>query len=180
MKSFYTVTEYAKITGKDSGNIRRMLIQGKLAGEKLGNQWIIPKDTVWPEDRRIKSGKYRNWRTKWNIYHNEPELMKSLNQMSKKIAAIYGNRIEKVVLYGSYARGEQTIDSDVDIALFLNDSSDENLHDYMTDIVVDYELDLGVTLSVVTLEMNNYQEWRNSLPFYQNIDKEGIIIWKKE
>ena len=180
MLDFYTVTEYANIQGKDPGNIRRMLIQGKLAGEKVGNQWLIPKDTTWPVDGRVKSGEYKNWRTKWNVYHNAPKLMKALNRMSKQIAAVYGEKLERIVLYGSYARGEQTQESDVDIAVFLHDTSDEKLHDQMTDLVVDYELDLGVTLSVVSLEMNSYNEWKESLPFYQNIDKEGIILWKTE
>ena len=52
MIDYYTVTEYSKRTGKDPGNIRKMLLQGKLVGEKLGNQWIIPKDAVYPDDHR--------------------------------------------------------------------------------------------------------------------------------
>ena len=45
MDNYYSVTEYSRITGKDPGNIRRMLINGRLAGEKLGNQWVIKADT---------------------------------------------------------------------------------------------------------------------------------------
>jgi predicted nucleotidyltransferase len=36
----------------------------------------------------------------------------------------YGSRIERVVLYGSRARGDAKPDSDYDIALFLEDLSD--------------------------------------------------------
>ncbi len=86
----------------------------------------------------------------------------------------------KVILYGSYARGEQEQDSDVDIALLLQDKGSEEMHDRMLDIVVDYELELAVTLSVVPIEMKQYQEWRTSLPFYKNLDKDGIILWKTE
>ena len=178
MKDYYTVSEYAKITGKDPGNIRRMLIYGKLIGEKLGNQWIIPKDEKYPEDKRVKSGDYRNWRQKQAIYQRNPELMRSLTKMCSKLHDIYGESMHKAILYGSYARGEQTSESDVDIAIILRDSKDEENHAKMVDLVVDYELDLGVTLSVVPLEMTQFAEWKTTLPFYKNIDKEGIILWK--
>lgn len=98
--------------------------------------------------------------------------------MSSKLGKIYGSYLYTVILYGSYARGEQTDESDIDIAVILKDGNTESMHDSMLDIVVDYELDLGHTLSVVPIEYDNYQEWRKVLPFYKNIDKEGIILWK--
>jgi predicted nucleotidyltransferase len=178
MEGFYTVAEFSKITGKDPGNIRRMLIYGKLLGEKMGNQWVIPKDAKYPSDQRVKSGEYKNWRKKKQISRDNPQLMKSLNKMCAELHGIFGNSMYEVVLYGSYARGEQSADSDVDIALILKDTTDEETHDKMVDIVVDYELDLAVTLSVVPIELNQYNEWKKDLPFYKNIDREGIILWK--
>ena len=83
-----------------------------------------------------------------------------------------------IILYGSYARGEQTSESDVDIALILSAESSEEAHDKMVDLVVDYELELAVTLSVVPINLNQYLEWKNTLPFYKNIEKEGILLWK--
>jgi hypothetical protein len=40
------------------------------------------------------------------------------------LAAMYGERIERVVLYGSQARGEAQPDSDYDVAIFLKGLSD--------------------------------------------------------
>lgn len=36
------------------------------------------------------------------------------------LAEMYGDRLERVVLYGSRARGDATEDSDYDVAVFLN------------------------------------------------------------
>lgn len=177
MLDYYTVTEYANLTGKDPGNIRRMLINGKISGEKLGSQWVIPKGTAYPDDKRLKSGNYKNWRQKNLISHTNPVLMRSLSKMCAQLYGIYGDSMHKVLLYGSYARGEQTSESDVDIALILRNGNPDDLHDKMVDLVVDYELDLAVTLSVVPIELDQYLEWKNTLPFYKNIDKEGIILW---
>ena len=178
MKDYYTVTEYATVTGKDPGNIRRLLCKGILPGEKLGKQWIIPKGTIYPTDRRVRSGDYRNWRKRAHINHSAPHLIHKLTEMSEKIATIYGDALDKIILYGSYARGEQTEGSDVDIAILIKGDETEAMHDKMLDLVVDYELLIAVTLSVVSIEYDNYIKWQKVLPFYKNIDKEGIVLWK--
>ncbi|MBQ1292083.1 MAG: nucleotidyltransferase domain-containing protein [Lachnospiraceae bacterium] len=98
--------------------------------------------------------------------------------MSRRIGEIYGPAIDSVILYGSYARGDQTAESDIDIAVLINDGGTEKMHDQMLSLVVDYELELEVTLSVVSVDYKNYSEWKHLLPFYKNIEKEGIVLWK--
>ena len=178
MSNYYTVTEFAKRTGKDPGNIRRKLINGMIEGEKLGNQWIIPKGTEYPMDSRVKSGEYKNWRKRAYINKCSPKLLNALTEMSSQISKVYGDNLDRVILYGSYARGEQTDESDVDIAIMLKNGNDERMHDAMIDIVVEYELSLSRTLSVIPIEYENYNEWKTVLPFYKNLDMEGIVIWK--
>ena len=178
MQDYYTVSQYAQLTGKDPGNIRRLLAYGRLAGEKFGKQWIIPKNAVLPEDNRVKSGDYRNWRKRSKVWHENASLIKALLSMSSAIESIYGEYLVKIVLYGSYARGDQTAESDVDIALILKTGNTEEMHEKLIDTVVDYELDQGVTLSVLPIDDEQYSRWRKSLPFYKNIDKEGIVLWK--
>lgn len=178
MSGYLTVSQYSKLTGKDPGNIRRMLIKGVMHGKKLGNQWVIPEGTVYPEDGRVRSGDFRNWRKKITVRQANPTLMKSLEKMCEQLSSVYGSLLERIVLYGSYARGEETEGSDVDIALILRGAESPDMHDSMTDVVVDYELDNNIVLSVITIDQTNYLEWKNTLPFYKNIDKEGIILWK--
>lgn len=178
MTDFYTLLEYAERIGKDPGNLRRMLIKGQINGEKLGKQWIIPKDTEVPPDARIKSGKYKNWRKRAIVNEKAPHLISKLTDMSEALRSVYGDLLESVILYGSYARGDQKPDSDVDIAVILKDGNTEKMHDAMVDVVVNYELDMAVTLSVVPIEYDNYLAWSRVLPFYKNIEKEGIVLWK--
>jgi len=47
-----------------------------------------------------------------------------LSKFRAALNDVYGNRIERVVLYGSRARGDARPDSDYDIAVFLNDLGD--------------------------------------------------------
>lgn len=62
--NFLSISEWCALHGKDPGNVRRLIQQGRLPAEKIGKQWVIPADAQPPADKRVKSGKYRNWRKK--------------------------------------------------------------------------------------------------------------------
>jgi predicted nucleotidyltransferase len=47
-----------------------------------------------------------------------------LSDFRQKLGDLYGARLEKVVLYGSRARGEARDDSDYDVAVFIKDMND--------------------------------------------------------
>lgn len=61
---YLSVTQFAEKFGKDVGNIRKLIKAGRIPAIKIGNQWAIPADAEPPADKRVKSGKYRNWRKK--------------------------------------------------------------------------------------------------------------------
>jgi len=47
-----------------------------------------------------------------------------LTRFRKTLADMYGDRLDRVVLFGSRARGDARPDSDYDVAVFLNDFHD--------------------------------------------------------
>ena len=47
-----------------------------------------------------------------------------LTKFRVAIDGLYGNRVERVVLFGSRARGDAQDDSDYDVAVFLKDLND--------------------------------------------------------
>ena len=51
------------------------------------------------------------------MYKNE--LYMILQRMVKAYRAVYGENIVKIILYGSYARGDYDHDSDIDIAVIV-------------------------------------------------------------
>ena len=177
MANLISVTEYAKLHGKDPGNIRRHLASGRMEGQKIGNQWVVVEDAVYPKDRREKSGHYRNWRRAVALHSNKP-LMKILHAMTNDLREIYGDSLQSVSVYGSYARGTQTDESDVDIALMLKSSPSREETDAMIRRVSAYELEYGKVLSALEIEADKYAAWKTTIPFYKNIEKEGVPIWK--
>lgn len=59
---YLSVSEWAGKYNKDVANVRRLIYSGRIPAVKIGNQWAIPADTLPPPDKRVKSGKYKDWR----------------------------------------------------------------------------------------------------------------------
>lgn len=64
MPDFLSVSEFCALHGKDPGNVRRLIQQGRIPAQKIGSQWVIPAGAVPPADKRVKSGRYRGTRKK--------------------------------------------------------------------------------------------------------------------
>ena len=66
----------------------------------------------------------------------------TLVRFRSAVAATYGDRLDRIVLFGSRARGDSRPDSDYDVAVFLHDMGDlwdelRPLSSLATDILVD-------------------------------------------
>ena len=177
--SLVSVSEYAMKTKKDPGNIRRMLAEGRLSGMKIGKQWVIEEDADYPADKRILSGDYRNYRNRVYLYSNK-KVAVSVRKMIRELRDIYGTNLVRAVLYGSYARGDETEESDVDIALLIDGETSPETNNKMIDCVAKYELESEKVLSVLDVDNGKYTEWMEILPFYRNIKEEGIVLWTRK
>lgn len=65
MKDFMTVKEASMKWGVSERQVQSLCRDGKIEGvAKLGRNWLIPAETEKLADKRVTSGKYRNWRKK--------------------------------------------------------------------------------------------------------------------
>lgn len=84
---------------------------------------------------------------------------------------IYGPKIERVVLFGSRARGDARADSDYDIAVFLKDFSDRwSVVDRLIPAVTDILYDAGAFIHAVPYREGAY---RDRTPLMHEIRREG-------
>ena len=80
-----------------------------------------------------------------------------------------------VLLYGSYARGEQRQDSDIDVAVILKGNINPFKEiDRITEFSYDLSLKYSILLSIHPISENDYLT-RNS-PLILNLREEGISI----
>ena len=145
---------------------------------KIGKQWVLDEDAQYPADQRLVSGIYKNSRKK-RFLNSDRILASSVREMINDLRRIYGNLLFQAILYGSYARGEETEESDVDIALLIEGKVYPEITEKMLVCVARHELECGKVLSVVDIDKKKYSEWSDTLPFYRNIKKEGIILWTR-
>lgn len=101
-----------------------------------------------------------------------------LEKMSVGFQKIFGTVLNQIILYGSVARGTQNKESDVDIAVIVRKYT-KDMHNEMIDLTVELELEYDKILSVILVDYDNFKEWENVLPFYQNIKKDGIQLWSE-
>ncbi len=101
---------------------------------------------------------------------------KVFEKMIPGFQAIFGNVLEKIILYGSVARGTRTDESDIDIAVIVRKYT-EDMHDKMIELTVDMESKYNKVLSVLLIDYDNFREWEDVLPFYKNMKKDGIMLW---
>ena len=103
-----------------------------------------------------------------------------IQEFTKKANELLGNRIKKIILYGSYARGDFNSSSDIDI-MILTDLTDDEIVEYrhkIYDIAFDIEFDneFDITLSPLVKNIDKFNYWLQALPFYMNVQKEGVVL----
>ena len=103
---------------------------------------------------------------------------KVLQELVDGILAIFDTQVIRIVLYGSYARGTNTSESDVDVALLLNGNLNEKTEDKLSDLIVDLNLKYDKVFSVIDIDYAVFKKWEKVTPFYKNVNKEGIVLWK--
>ena len=98
-------------------------------------------------------------------------------ELVTNILNVLSPQVTRIILYGSVARGTNSLESDVDIAVLVQSRLSPAMEDRLSDIVVDMNLKYDKVFSVIDIEEATYKKWRKVTPFYQNVDKDGIILW---
>lgn len=99
----------------------------------------------------------------------------TLTKLKKVISDYYRQRLQNIILYGSYARGDFSEQSDIDILVVLNEMQSEmkeidTLAELKTDILI--ESDIYISTNPVSADKLNNSEFT----FYKNIRNEGVIL----
>ncbi len=101
------------------------------------------------------------------------EIEQVLSEFRKSVGGLYGNRLKKIVLYGSWARGQATQDSDIDLAIVLEgDVVAGKEIDRVIDIITEINLKYGVLLSVYFVSERDYTSVNS--PLLLNLRREGV------
>ncbi len=113
-------------------------------------------------------------------YNAEPMTEKPQNDPVLKrfraaVNEIYGDRVERVVLYGSRARGDAKPDSDYDVAVFLRDMPDRMAEmNRLADLSTAILDETGEFIHAMPYRAGSYNDER--MPLMHEIRAEGIDL----
>ena len=99
------------------------------------------------------------------------------NELMEGLVNIFGKNILQIILYGSVARGEETEESNIDIAIILDYGFDSEIRERFIAWASEMDLKYEKVFSIIDIEKANMDKWGNILPFYKNIRQEGITLW---
>jgi predicted nucleotidyltransferase len=104
------------------------------------------------------------------------QIMTAICQFSK---SVFAGKLDKIILYGSYARGDFDEESDIDVMIVV-DMSEENLRDYealFTEFSSDASLENEVLVVPFLCSKVRFEAQAEFVPFIQNVNEEGRIVY---
>jgi uncharacterized protein len=102
-------------------------------------------------------------------------LRKILQELRQGLEVLYGERLERLILFGSQARGDAEPDSDIDVMVVLKGEVNPYREIKRAgDISADVSLKHTVVISCVYVSAERYQRRDRSL--IRNVYREGIPL----
>ena len=109
----------------------------------------------------------------------QAQLKNITDEISKSAKSILGDKLHKIILYGSYARGDYTNESDVDI-MVLADIKNEEIYPFdekICETTSKLGMENKIMVSVFIKDKQFFDEYLHILPFYQNVIKDGVELY---
>lgn len=96
----------------------------------------------------------------------------------EEIKAVLGKDFREAVIYGSFARGEMQEESDIDIAIFTERKAQDFyiLINKISELTFEYNVRYEIILSPVFQNIDDYRRMLHVVPYYQNIQREGVPV----
>lgn len=100
-----------------------------------------------------------------------------LEKLASAVRAAYGDRVERIVLFGSRARGDAEPDSDYDVAVFIHGMN--SLDDRLIEVGRLWEIERTITnsdgpaLEIIPLRARS---WSERTPFMSELRHKGIDL----
>jgi predicted nucleotidyltransferase len=100
------------------------------------------------------------------------------NELVEGLIDLFNDRLVSIILYGSVARGTNTDESDIDVAIILKDAKSQSVQDELVDFTLNLDLKYDKVFSVIDIDYEEFLKWENVLPYYKNVKKDGVVLWK--
>jgi uncharacterized protein len=106
------------------------------------------------------------------------QLHQMLNQFAEAAKSIYGEHLQSLTLFGSYARGDYDDESDIDIMVLvdIDKLKIKQYREQLVHVISEIELQSDLVLSPVVLNADEYNQFKDASGFLHNVEREGVSI----
>lgn len=97
----------------------------------------------------------------------------------KELKKIYGHKLMRVSLFGSYARGDNRAYSDINVFVLV-DGTENDLYDYsdrLYEMTFEFNMKNDVDVQTVVMSTEYYNKWKYVHPLILNIKDEEIRFY---
>ncbi|MDR1867327.1 MAG: nucleotidyltransferase domain-containing protein [Treponema sp.] len=106
------------------------------------------------------------------MYENMPEIRRLVTFITSKITP------EKIILFGSYARGDNKDNSDIDLLIIMRDLKNER---EVTGLLYKSLLTENITIPIdlIAIDFEKYNKLKNKNGYiYKTIEREGKVVYE--
>jgi len=109
----------------------------------------------------------------------DPRISAVIQEVLRASKETLGDRLEKVILFGSYARGDFDEYSDMDFCVLAKISNEETpfwdrgINEKLSLVDLEY----GIIISVHVTGSDIFHQFADTLPYYMNIIHEGVQLY---
>ena len=111
------------------------------------------------------------------MIESNKDIFSFANELVANVTSVLAVNLVQIVLYGSVARGENTLESDVDVAIIIKKEMSQAEYDKLLDVTVDLDLSYDRVFSMIDIVYDKFVQWGDVSPFYKNVKKDGIVLW---
>jgi predicted nucleotidyltransferase len=107
----------------------------------------------------------------------------ALDAITERVCAaakeVLGEKLEKVLLFGSYARGDYDDESDIDIFILADITQEDvndvrsQIHDVAGDFLMEFDMLVCFHMGCSAI----FHQCVSFLPFYMNVQKDGVVLY---
>jgi uncharacterized protein len=97
-----------------------------------------------------------------------------LGDLKADLKTALGDKLEELVLFGSYSRGDYSKYSDIDLIILVEDELTRSENATVDELVARYSLRYDIVISGLVYPIISYQ--KINTPFFLNVREEGIKI----
>jgi predicted nucleotidyltransferase len=111
------------------------------------------------------------------ITKKEKDALQAFNQ---RLLTELGKQVQQVILFGSKARGDSALDSDIDV-LILTDGENRQLRKTISKISSQIGLDYDVCLGALLIANKRWQQMSSErFSLCRNVERDGILLFSSE